>query len=102
MQAWRGLHTACIEVPACPTKPPCKVQGGRSSSAKTALVISSMTRVTPLCTLMCPPGAGEMLCPGTSNLQEERFGGVSWVPPHPPRTPTLPCTSPGQGVPKLT
>lgn len=53
---------------------------------------------TLLCTLLCLPGAGEMLCPGTSNLWGERDReGVSWVPPKPPYTPMPLCMSPGVG-----
>lgn len=70
--AWpaHNLHRSA----SLPYQAPVQGAGGRSSSAKTAPAISSTTRVTPLCTLLCPLGAVEMLCPGTSNLQGERFG----------------------------
>lgn len=91
--AWpaHSLHRSA----SLPYQAPVQGAGGPVLFGKTAPAISSMTRVTPLCTLLCPLGAGEMLCPGTSNLQGERFGGVSWVPPHSSHTPMLPCISPG-------
>jgi len=49
--------------------PPRPRPGGIATPA-----ISSTTRATPLCTLLCPPGAGEMLCPGVGNLRGERTG----------------------------
>lgn len=55
---------------------------------------------TLLCTLLCLLGAGEMFCPGTSNLWEERDQeGVSWVPPKPTYTPMPLCLTPGVGSP---
>lgn len=75
--AWpaHSLHRSA----SLPYQAPVQGAGGRSSSAKTAPAISSTTRVTPLCTLLCPLGAGEMLCPGTSNLAPGTCPVVSHV-----------------------
>lgn len=84
-----------------PYQAPMQGAGGWSSSAKTAPAISSMTRATPVAPSCAHRVLGRCSAQEPATCKKRDMGGQLGLST-PTLHPTLPCSSPGEGVPKLT